>query len=102
MDSGCSLIPAHRKHELTHTKPHCCNVPGCDRGLFRGFPTVNDLRRHMKSRHQIFPTNVVSKVYRCAAVDCNDIHKLWPRLDNFKQHIDRLHRGEDKDDLVRR
>jgi hypothetical protein len=72
---------------------------GCKRGG-KGFSTTNDLDRHKKSVHGIGVT--YSKSYRCAADGCQNKHKVWPRLDNFKQHIDRMHKEEDQFGLLKR
>ncbi|EON62072.1 hypothetical protein W97_01291 [Coniosporium apollinis CBS 100218] len=89
----------YKKHVLKHEKPYKCDFPGCTR--IDGFTTVNDLERHKKSVHR---TGGRTKSYKCAADKCKGKTKIWPRLDNFKQHIERMHKEEepDVDDLIGR
>jgi hypothetical protein len=75
---------------LRHDKPFRCDVPNCNRA--DGFTTSNDLDRHKKSIHKI----------GCASEKCKTKTKVWPRLDNFKQHIERIHKDEDEEDLIKR
>jgi len=88
-----------REHMLKHASPFVCDVLGCSKRP-RGFSTINDLERHKKSIHQIGVT--ASKSYKCAALSCGNKGKIWPRLDNLKQHIERMHKDEDMADLVQR
>jgi hypothetical protein len=75
-----------------------CKEPGCKREG-QGFTTINDLVRHKKSVHRI---GLLKKSYQCASDSCRNKEKIWPRLDNFKQHIERMHKGEDDLDLIKR
>lgn len=75
-----------------------CTELGCKRAT-QGFTTVNDLDRHKKSVHKI---GVLNKSYQCASELCRNKDKIWPRLDNFKQHIERMHKDEDELDLIKR
>lgn len=93
------LIWPNRKHSLRHEKSHKCDVPQCSRGD-RGFGTINDLERHKKSKHGIKPKHGTAKSYRCASKKCEWAPKIWPRLDNFKQHVKRVHRNEDAERLI--
>ena len=86
-----------RKHILKHEKPFRCDVRGCRRGP-RGFTTVNDLNRHKKSVHRIGSS---TKSYQCASEHCRNKEKIWPRLDNFKQHVNRMHNDENADELIK-
>ncbi|KAF2109428.1 hypothetical protein BDV96DRAFT_604761 [Lophiotrema nucula] len=88
----------HKKHMLKHSKPFKCNQANCRRGD-RGFTTINDLIRHKKSVHRIGAT---TNSYQCASETCRNKEKIWPRLDNFKQHISRMHGDEDEADLIRK
>lgn len=82
-----------------HSKPNLCLFPNCRRGG-QGFTTTNDLDRHKKSVHGI-GKNINS--YRCSGSEaCRTKGKIWPRLDNFKQHIHRMHKDEDEQDLINR
>lgn len=82
---------------LKHKKEFVCDVGGCKRGN-EGFSTVNDLDRHKKSVHKIGMAN--SKSWKCTAKSCKSKSKIWPRLDNFKQHIERMHKEEDMNGLI--
>lgn len=84
---------------LRHEKNFVCTEQGCKRGG-QGFSTINDLDRHKKSVHKIAVSK--TKSYRCAATSCTNKDKIWPRLDNFKQHIERMHKDEDIHNLIRR
>ena len=67
----------------------------------KGFTTVNDLERHQKTVHHIQPERQRGKnrEYKCFAPGCPKHDKEWPRLDNFKQHLIRMHTGEDADKI---
>lgn len=52
-----------------------------------GFTTKNDLDRHKKSLHQVY----IGKSYMCAVPHCPKKNKIWPRTDNFRQHLKRVH-----------
>lgn len=94
------LTSETRKHMLKHDKPHTCDVSGCRRAAQgKGFTTSNDLQRHKKSVHRI---GVELDSYQCASDQCRNRGKIWPRLDNFKQHISRMHKDEDEQDLIRK
>ncbi len=93
-----------RKHDLRHTKPFICTVPGCLRT--DGFSTTNDLERHTKSKHpSAMPETAMTKKFRCLVPGCKSKEKSWPRLDNFRSHLKRVHgnqEDEDLEDLIRR
>ncbi|KAH8893121.1 hypothetical protein GQ53DRAFT_102717 [Thozetella sp. PMI_491] len=72
------------KHYLRHTKPHQCDISGCNRK--EGFSTKNDLMRHKESVHK-----TVGKKYSCNIGVCRDKEKIWPRADNFRSHLKRVH-----------
>ena len=79
-----------RKHKVRHTKPFTCNIHGCAR--IEGFSTTNDLDRHIKSKHPSEITEFSSaKRFRCIVPGCKSKDKWWPRLDNFRSHLRRLH-----------
>jgi hypothetical protein len=84
---------------LKHKKVFVCDIEGCKRSG-KGFSTTNDLDRHKKSVHGI--DFAKTKSYRCAADDCQNKTKVWPRLDNFKQHIERMHKDHEVIDLIKR
>lgn len=86
----------HRKHHLRHTKPFTCPNPTCTRT--EGFSTANDLDRHIKSKHpNDLPREAQSKTYHCLVAGCKSQEKVWPRLDNFRSHLKRMHRLHDDD-----
>ena len=82
------------KHKLRHEKPFKCDVPSCNRT--EGFTTKNDLDRHKKSIHAVQS----GKSFMCAAPHCAKKNKIWPRADNFRQHIHRLHAGCNVQELM--
>ncbi|KAJ6145251.1 hypothetical protein N7470_009146 [Penicillium chermesinum] len=89
-----------RKHEARHDKQYKCNEPGCTRK--EGFGTANDLERHRKCVHGKAPERGPSVMYKCFGKDCPRAEKQWPRLDNFKQHLNRMHKNEDQKELLDR
>jgi hypothetical protein len=44
----------------------------------------------------------VTKVYFCSVPHCRKARKCWPRSDNFRAHVRRLHPKEDAKEIVRR
>lgn len=78
-----------RKHHQRHTKPFLCAEPGCSR-LNDGFSTQNDLARHQRSVHKDL-SYTSGKQYRCTLGQCQDKPKIWPRGDNFRNHLRNLH-----------
>ncbi|RDW81775.1 putative C2H2 finger domain protein [Aspergillus mulundensis] len=89
-----------RKHEARHKKLFKCDVPNCTRK--EGFGTINDLARHKKCVHKKEPERGPKVLYMCFGRDCPRSNKKWPRLDNFRQHLARMHSTEDGDELLRR
>lgn len=88
------LRNASRKHKQKHEKPHHCDVPGCIRT--EGFSTPNDVDRHKRSCHPEQRAN--GKYYRCIVQGCRKKEKKWPRADNFRQHLKRVHGVQARDD----
>lgn len=41
-------------------------------------------------------------MYLCFGQNCPRPSKRWPRLDNFKQHLSRMHNEEDEDALLKK
>ncbi|KAK3684882.1 hypothetical protein B0T22DRAFT_201665 [Podospora appendiculata] len=72
------------KHIHRHTKPFKCDEAGCARK--EGFISKNDLARHKQSVHKADGTK-----YRCNIDQCAKKTKDWPRADNFRQHLERMH-----------
>jgi hypothetical protein len=87
-----------RKHKIKHEKVFFCDQKGCKR-RGKGFGTSNDLERHKKSVHKI---GLLKGSYLCASPACKAKTKIWPRLDNFKQHIERMHKEEDPIELIKK
>lgn len=62
------------------------------------FKTKNDLARHERTVHrQLRPGEAF---WRCYFTDCKSSQKPWPRFDNFKAHVRRMH-GEVDEDILR-
>lgn len=98
--SKCTRLKfGDRKHMLKHDKPNRCDIPGCSR--VDGFSTINDLQRHKKSKHGI-GIDTITTSFKCASPSCKNQAKIWPRRDNFKQHILRMHKNEDVKALISR
>ncbi|PLN75358.1 hypothetical protein BDW42DRAFT_39017 [Aspergillus taichungensis] len=89
-----------RKHEARHKKSFKCDEPNCSRK--EGFGTINDLARHKKCVHKQEPERGPKILYLCFGEDCPRRNKRWPRLDNFRQHLARMHHEEDADALLKR
>ncbi|KXJ91032.1 hypothetical protein Micbo1qcDRAFT_68861 [Microdochium bolleyi] len=83
-----------KKHINRHTKPFRCAVAGCKRE--EGFATANDLERHIRSCHPEQPDT--GPRYLCTLEKCTHKGKIWPRADNFRSHIKRVHKGVNFDD----
>ncbi|RHZ51976.1 putative C2H2 finger domain protein [Aspergillus thermomutatus] len=89
-----------RKHEARHRRLFKCDQPNCSRK--EGFGTINDLARHKKCVHKQEPERGPKILYLCFGRNCPRRHKRWPRLDNFRQHLLRMHEDEDADELLKR
>ncbi|PGH10782.1 hypothetical protein AJ79_05255 [Helicocarpus griseus UAMH5409] len=88
-----------KKHMLRHQKRFVCEEAGCNRR--DGFGTINDLERHQSCCHGIEPKHGSKKKFKCFATGCSRREKIWPRFDNFKQHLKRMHKDQDTDELLR-
>ncbi|KAJ5082027.1 hypothetical protein N7532_011070 [Penicillium argentinense] len=103
-DPGCSWIgkcPSDkRKHEARHRKLFKCDEPNCPRK--EGFGTINDLARHKKCVHNKEPERGPKMMYLCFGKNCPRPNKRWPRLDNFKQHLSRMHHDENAEALLKK
>ncbi|KAF4837158.1 Metallothionein expression activator [Colletotrichum tropicale] len=83
----CKTKSELNKHNQRHRKAFKCEVPGCTRK--EGFGTPNDLDRHKSSVH---PELDSGPRWRCnISAQCQAKDKLWPRADNFRQHLKRVH-----------
>ncbi|GAW21463.1 hypothetical protein ANO14919_109820 [Xylariales sp. No.14919] len=80
-----------KKHDQRHKKPFKCDVQDCPRRL-EGFSTTNDLDRHKRSVHPGSQTS--GHRYVCPIGPCKSKDKIWPRADNFKAHLKRVHSKE--------
>ncbi|OOF96257.1 hypothetical protein ASPCADRAFT_166802 [Aspergillus carbonarius ITEM 5010] len=89
-----------RKHEARHRKLFKCDEPNCARK--EGFGTINDLARHKKCVHKQEPERGPKVLYMCFGQNCPRRNKKWPRLDNFRQHLARMHNDEDVEELLRK
>ncbi|RMZ92112.1 hypothetical protein DV736_g671, partial [Chaetothyriales sp. CBS 134916] len=87
-----------KKDQARHERPHKCNVDRCPR-MFEGFSTINDLNRHLKAVHGVTVEGTID--YKCLVTGCAKPDKTWPRLDNFRQHIIRMHPDQDVDRVVK-
>ncbi|KAI0425954.1 hypothetical protein F5Y09DRAFT_80093 [Xylaria sp. FL1042] len=79
-----------KKHDQRHKKPFKCDVKGCTRT--EGFSTTNDLDRHKRSVHP--GSQTLGNRYVCQIGPCKNKDKIWPRADNFKAHLKRVHMKE--------
>ncbi|EEP76650.1 predicted protein [Uncinocarpus reesii 1704] len=97
----CDLnqFPTRRKHMDRHEKRFKCDIADCRRR--EGFATPNDLDRHRKSVHGILPKHGSVKVFKCFVRGCSKRDKIWPRPDNFRQHLTRVHKGCNVKEMVR-
>ncbi|UZP36041.1 hypothetical protein NXS19_003857 [Fusarium pseudograminearum] len=84
---SCRTRSELRKHELKHTRPWCCNVSGCSR--IKGFTSKNDLDRHKRTVHS--DQTVSGRAFVCNIGSCAKKTKIWPRADNFRNHLERMH-----------
>lgn len=76
---------------------HRCTYDDCPRET--GFKSAHDLHRHLITIHGGHGPRNVWVGYQCMADTCTTT-KLWPRLDNLRQHITKLHPQEDMDTLI--
>ncbi|KAF4983849.1 hypothetical protein FZEAL_830 [Fusarium zealandicum] len=94
----CRTRSELRKHQLKHTLPWECDVTGCPR--LKGFTSKNDLDRHKRTVHG--DSSVAGRTFVCNIGACANKSKLWPRADNFRSHLSRIHgkRYRAEDDLA--
>ncbi|KAF7556234.1 hypothetical protein G7046_g6354 [Stylonectria norvegica] len=88
--SGCNTWLKTNKHKLRHERPFVCDVTGCRRCL-EGFSTKNDLDRHKRSVHSDITVSGARFICRIGTCAAKDPPKLWPRADNFRSHLFRVH-----------
>lgn len=82
-------IPRIKEHKCTHAQ--------CTRE--QGFGSPHDLQRHQRTKHPASFQSPWPPGYFCMAETCNRT-KLWPRLDNLRQHIAKIHPSEDVNALI--
>lgn len=80
------------KHVKTHDCHFRCEIQDCKS---RGFYRLQDLNRHMSSRHK----NGDSSKFYCTVQECEYATKGFPRKDNCNRHIMKQHHGQSRDDL---
>ncbi len=91
-----------RKHEARHTKPYKCPLPECERNE-KGFTSKNDLSRHMNSVHKGLRGNGSATGYNCLYGSCREKKKIYYRLDNFRNHLKKLHAPQEGlEEFIRR
>ncbi|RGP58706.1 hypothetical protein FSPOR_11829, partial [Fusarium sporotrichioides] len=86
-EKTCRTRSELRKHELKHSLPWRCNVSGCSRN--KGFTSKNDLDRHKRTVHN--DRTVSGRAFVCNIGSCAKKTKVWPRADNFRSHLERMH-----------
>ena len=69
-----------KKHK--HLK---CPIPGC--GRTKDFRGRWEVKRHIKDLHPEQPEVGDLHLYRCAVLRCDHHHKVWRRLDKFRDHV---------------
>ena len=85
---------------LRHERPFLCKELGCKRK--RGFGTLNDLERHKLCVHGVESERGSSKLFKCFAENCPRGQQIWPRYDNFRQHLRRMHGDPSVKELIRK
>ena len=73
-----------KKHQNRHERPFKCER--CE----KGFATNNDKIRHQVTAHQMY--HLLENVYVCPeCIKNKGSIKVWPRADNFKNHLFTVH-----------
>lgn len=52
--------------------------------------------------HKQEPERGPKVLYMCFGQNCPRRNKKWPRLDNFRQHLARMHNAEDTEELLKK
>jgi C2H2 type zinc finger protein len=60
-------------------------------------PDLADLNRHKIAKHQSLTS---FKEWKCTGKNCRNANKIWPRFDNFKVHIQKMHPDEDLEEVM--
>lgn len=80
---------------MRHKRPFVCGHPDCPRSS-TGFATKNDLDRHIRSKHpQDRLDGRPGQVHFCVLEACQAKNRRFPRLDNYRNHLKRIHRLRD-------
>ncbi|KAK5946488.1 hypothetical protein PMZ80_000631 [Knufia obscura] len=90
-DRQSTTPQSSRKREKLYQCDHCINNGG------KSFKTSNDLDRHNKTVHKILEDG--DCYWICPVSGCPSAEKQWPRLDNFKAHVLRMH-GQQCEPLI--
>ena len=88
--SQLQQVPASSNTKSTRSKKKTHHCEYCNGDKL--FSTVNDLDRHRKTVHGL--VSLGEKIWMCQVAGCSVSTKIWVRLDNFKQHIHRIHPTE--------
>lgn len=85
------LIEFIRKHYNRILRPFICDRNGCSKKEV-GFATNNELVRHKRTVHG----DNLKTTFICTRGDCakENPPKRWPRADNFRAHLKRVHKIE--------
>ncbi|CAI6100205.1 unnamed protein product [Clonostachys chloroleuca] len=86
-----------KKHCARKSRPFTCDRNGCSKSQV-GFASNNDLVRHKRTVHG---DNLKGRTYICTNGDCakETPPKKWPRTDNFRSHLKRVHKIEQVGDM---
>ena len=95
-----SKTPGEAKvHQTRHHLPFTCTLQDCPQSHL-DFPSSSDLDRHRRPTHSVGARTL--KYWKCFAPCCPKANKEWPRLDNFKQHLVRMHEDQPMKALIQK
>lgn len=97
---GPTKFPQLPRQRAVADKMFKCDVPNCKRK--DGFLTLKDLERHKTSVHHIRPNHGEDDMFKCSVAGCPKASNVWKGLDSFLYHLNRVHKGCDVDEMVRR
>lgn len=100
MEKPNIVLRIFRKHDQRHKKAFTCSYPNCPKsGQGQGFGTINDLNRHIRSKHQEAEADGrPSQVFSCHFPECQEKVRKFTRPDNYGVHLNRCH-GMNKVDI---
>ncbi|VUC22644.1 unnamed protein product [Clonostachys rosea] len=86
-----------KKHRARKSRPFTCDREDCAKSQV-GFASNNDLVRHKRTVHG---DNLKGPTYICNKGDCaREVPpKKWPRTDNFRSHLKRVHKMDPNADM---